>query len=68
MKAKELKELREKSAADLKALILDKRREQFNARMQRGSGQNPRADMLRETRRDIARLKTILTEKKNRSA
>jgi large subunit ribosomal protein L29 len=67
MKAKDLQELRGKSEAELKAMVLDKRREQFNARMQRGSGQGPKASALRETRRDIARIKTIMTEK-NRSA
>ncbi len=67
MKAKDLLELRGKTEAELKAMVLDKRREQFNARMQRGSGQGPKASALRETRRDIARIKTIMTEK-NRSA
>jgi len=61
------KELREKSAEELNALVLEKRRDQFNARMQRGSGQGPRPGLAREVRRDIARIKTILTEK-NRSA
>lgn len=64
MKAKELQEMRAKSAAELKTLVLEKRREQFNARMQLGSGQGPKPSAVRETRRDIARLKTILSEKK----
>lgn len=60
-------DLRSKTPAELEALILEKRREQFNARMQRGSGQETRPNLLREARRDIARIKTILTEK-SRSA
>ena len=56
-------ELRAKSAADLNTLLLDKRKEQFNLRMQRGSGQQTRANQVRETRRDIARIKTILGQK-----
>ncbi|MCC7121644.1 MAG: 50S ribosomal protein L29 [Gammaproteobacteria bacterium] len=64
MKAQEVKDLRGKSAAELKALVLEKRREQFNARMQHGSGQGPKPHAVREMRRDIARLKTILSEKK----
>jgi large subunit ribosomal protein L29 len=64
MKAKDVMELRGKSADELKAMVLEKRREQFNARMQRGSGQGPKPIVLRETRRDIARIKTILSEKK----
>jgi large subunit ribosomal protein L29 len=67
MKAKDVNELRGKSADELKTMVLEKRREQFNARMQRGSGQGPKPSALREVRRDIARLKTILSEK-NRSA
>ena len=57
------KDLREKTPDELNALVLEKRREQFNARMQRGSGAEVRADALRTARRDIARIKTILTEK-----
>jgi large subunit ribosomal protein L29 len=64
MKSKDIKELRGKSADELKALVLEKRREQFNVRMQRGSGQAPKPSVVRETRRDIARIKTILSEKK----
>ncbi len=56
-------ELRGRSAAELKQLLLDKRKEQFNTRMQRGTGQPPRSSAVREARRDIARIKTILTEK-----
>jgi len=57
------KELRDKTPDELNALVLEKRREQFNARMQRGSGAEARTDVLRSARRDIARIKTILTEK-----
>lgn len=64
MKSKDVMELRGKSADELKAMVLEKRREQFNARMQRGSGQGPKPSVLRETRRAIARIKTILSEKK----
>jgi large subunit ribosomal protein L29 len=64
MKSKDVMELRGKSADELKAMVLEKRREQFNARMQRGSGQGPKPNVLRETRRAIARIKTILSEKK----
>ncbi len=61
------KELRDKTPDELNALVLEKRREQFNARMQRGTGAEARPDVLRSARRDIARIKTILTEK-SRSA
>lgn len=57
-------EMRAKSAADLKTLLLEKRKEQFNLRMQRGTGLQTRASQVREARRDIARIKTILGQKK----
>jgi len=55
-------ELRTKSAAELASLLLELRRKQFNMRMQAGSGQPPRSTDVRETRRDIARIKTIMTQ------
>ena len=61
-------ELRVKSVDDLKALLLEKRKEQFNLRMQRGSGQQTRASQVREARRDIARIKTVLGQKRTGDA
>jgi large subunit ribosomal protein L29 len=58
------KELREKSAQELNDLLLEKRKEQFNLRMQAGSGQPPRSNQFGEVRRDIARIKLVLGEKK----
>ncbi len=58
------KELREKTADQLHELLIEKRREQFNLRMQAGSGQPPRSSDFGEVRRDIARIKLILGEKK----
>lgn len=58
------KELREKSVQELNDLLLEKRREQFNLRMQAGSGQPPRSSQFGEVRRDIARIKLVLGEKK----
>jgi large subunit ribosomal protein L29 len=58
-----IKELREKSVAELKQELVGLLREQFNLRMQRGSEQLGRTHLLREVRRNIARVKTILTEK-----
>ncbi|HKJ22726.1 MAG TPA: 50S ribosomal protein L29 [Gammaproteobacteria bacterium] len=55
-------ELRKKSAEELNTLMLDLYREQFNLRMQQGSGQMTKPSRMSEVRRDIARIKTILTE------
>ena len=38
-------------------------REQFNLRMQKGTGQLSRPDQVKKVRRDIARVKTVLNEK-----
>ncbi len=56
-------ELRTKSVTELQASLEELLREQFNLRMQRGSGQSPGAHLLRGVRRDIARVKTLLGEK-----
>ena len=56
-------ELREKTLAELNEELLRLRREQFNLRMQRASEQLPQTHLLRETRRDIARVNTVMQEK-----
>jgi large subunit ribosomal protein L29 len=57
-------ELRDKSPQDLQAELLRLRREQFGLRMQKASGQLGQPHLLREARRDIARIKTIMAEKR----
>ena len=57
-------ELRGKTRQELIDELLELRREQFNLRMQRGSGQELRPDQLRTLRRNIARVKTVLNENK----
>jgi large subunit ribosomal protein L29 len=57
------KEYRDKSEAELKEELLNLRKEQFNLRMQQGVGQVSKPHLFKAVRRDIARLKTILTEK-----
>ena len=56
-------ELHEKSPEDLKKELLDLLREQFNLRMQKTSGQLTQTHLLKKVRRDIARIKTVLTDK-----
>ncbi|HEV8330727.1 MAG TPA: 50S ribosomal protein L29 [Steroidobacteraceae bacterium] len=56
------KELRTKSAADLQKELLDLRREQFNLRMARVTGDPVKPDQFTKVRRNIARLKTVLGE------
>ena len=56
------KELRAKSAADLQEELLELRREQFNLRMARVTGNPVKPDQFSKVRRNIARLKTVLGE------
>ncbi len=56
-------ELREKSVSDLRAELIELRREQFNLRMQKAVGQAPRSDRFGKVRRDIARVKTVMNQK-----
>jgi len=66
MKAIEkIKELKAKSADELKAQKIDLLKEQFNLRMQKGTGQLTQNHMFKNIRRDIARINTILSEKQN---
>jgi large subunit ribosomal protein L29 len=63
MKAKALNsELKKSSPAELEQRLLELRREQFNLRMQRGTGQLTRPSQMRVVRRNIARLKTVMNE------
>lgn len=56
-------ELRDKSEVELKESLLKLLRDQFNLRMQKGSGQLGQSHLLGQTRRDIARVRTVLREK-----
>jgi large subunit ribosomal protein L29 len=56
-------ELREKSDEDLGKALLSLREEQFKMRMQKATGQLGQTHLLRQNQRDIARVKTLLSEK-----
>jgi large subunit ribosomal protein L29 len=53
-------DLRAKSPDELKTELLTLRKEQFNLRFQRASGQLENTARVRQVRRDIARIKTVL--------
>ena len=57
-------ELRNKSTQELHQQLEELLKEQFNLRMQRGTGQLSRPSQMRSVRKDIARIKTITTEVK----
>jgi len=60
MKASELKV---KNADELTSEMHNLLREQFNLRMQRATGQLGKPHRVKEIRRDIARIKTVLNAK-----
>lgn len=59
----ELKQLRAKSADELKAHLLDLHKEQFSLRMQKATGQLAKTHDVRRVRREIARANTLLGAK-----
>jgi large subunit ribosomal protein L29 len=61
-------EIRAKSEAELQTLLHDLLKEQFNLRMQKGTGQLTRPTRITEIRKDIARIKTVANEKKSGEA
>lgn len=57
-------DLRTKSLDELQDNLLTLRKEIFNLRFQRASGQLESTARVRQARRDIARIKTVLNAKK----
>ena len=56
-------DVRSKTADELKDQLVDLKKEQFNLRFQRATQQLEKPARVKEVRRDIARIKTILAEK-----
>lgn len=56
-------ELKEKSVAELQSQLEELLSDQFKLRMQKATGQLGQTHLLRQTRRDIARVRTMLTQK-----
>ena len=61
MKAEDLKG---KTFDELSKMLLDLKKEQFNLRFQRSQGQLEKTDRVGKVRRDIARVKTFMTQVK----
>lgn len=56
-------ELREKTADQLRDDLLTLKKEAFNLRFQQATSQLENTARMRQVRRDVARVKTILNEK-----
>jgi large subunit ribosomal protein L29 len=56
-------ELRSKTVNELQTELEASLKEQFNLRLQKGIGQNPLPNLIKNVRKQIARIKTIIREK-----
>ncbi len=66
MKTKKyLEELRTQSAADLNASLVEAKKELFNLRFQNATNQLENTGRIKEVRKNIARIQTVITEKAN---
>ena len=61
--SKYLEELKSKSVADLNAQLVDANKEPFNLRFQNATNQLDNTGRIKEVRKNIARIQTIITEK-----
>ncbi len=59
----EVQALRESTDEELREELMRLTKEQFNMRMQKANGQLGQTHLIREARREIARVKTVLVEK-----
>ncbi len=57
-------ELREKSVEELQQEVENLVKEQFNYRMQQSTGQMGQSHLFKQVKKDIARVKTVLNEKR----
>ena len=63
-----IKEIRELSSDELSGRKRELRQEVFNLRMQQASGQMERPSRLKDIRKEVARIETILSERVNQKA
>ncbi len=61
-----VKELRSKTEAELRNEVIELRRQQLETRIQQTTGQFANTAKFMEYRKDIARIKTVLNEMKNK--
>ena len=68
MKSSEsVKALRDKDAQQLKEELAALRKEQFSLRMQAGTGQLAKTNLIRDVRKKIARVKTLMQQQASAS-
>ncbi len=60
-----MEELRNQTVADLNAQLVDAKKELFNLRFQNATNQLDNTSRIKDVRRNIARIQTIISEKAN---
>ena len=60
-----LKELKDQSVAELQAKLVEAKKELFNLRFQNATNQLDNTARIKEVRKNIARIQTVITEKEN---
>ena len=61
--SKYLEELKSQSVADLNAQLVDAKKELFNLRFQNATNQLDNTSRIKEVRKNIARIQTVITQK-----
>ena len=61
--SKYLEELNTQSAADLKMQLVEAKKELFNLRVQNATNQLDNTSRIKEVRKNIARIQTVITQK-----
>ena len=61
--SKYLEELKSQSVADLNAQLVNAKKELFNLRFQNATNQLDNTSRIKEVRKNIARIQTVITEK-----
>ena len=62
-----IKDLRSMTVDELEAKLVEAKKEQFNLRIQQSAGQLQNTANVRKVRREIAKINTLLTERKKNS-
>lgn len=62
-----IKDLRAMSLDELEAKLLENKKEQFNLRIQQSTGQLQNTAVIRNVRREIAKINTLISERKKNS-
>ena len=62
-----IKDLRAMTIDELEAKLLENKKEQFNLRVQQSTGQLQNTAVIRKVRREIAKINTLIAERKKNS-